>query len=36
MVIQTTRFGEIEVDEKKIIEFEKGIPGIEELKRFIF
>lgn len=36
MVIQTTRFGEIEVDENKIIEFEKGIPGIEELKRFIF
>lgn len=36
MVINTTRFGEIEVDEQKIIEFSKGIPGIEELKKFIF
>ena len=33
--IITTRFGEIEIDEKKIITFLMGIPGFRELKRFI-
>lgn len=36
MVINTTRFGEIEVDEQKIIYFKKGIPGVEYLKKYIF
>ncbi|HXW69430.1 MAG TPA: flagellar assembly protein FliW [Dissulfurispiraceae bacterium] len=31
----TTRFGEIEVDEKKIITFPLGIPGFAELKRYV-
>jgi len=33
--IITTRFGEIEVDEKKIITFPLGIPGFAELKRYV-
>ena len=33
--INTSRFGEIEIDEKKIISFPMGIPGFEYLKRFI-
>ncbi len=33
--IITTRFGEIEIDEKKIITFPMGIPGFRELKRFV-
>jgi flagellar assembly factor FliW len=35
MKILTTRFGEIEIDEKKIITFPLGIPGFVELKRFV-
>ena len=30
-----TRFGEIEVPENKIITFEEGIPGFENLRRFV-
>jgi flagellar assembly factor FliW len=33
--IITTRFGEIEIDEKKIITFPLGIPGFGELKRYV-
>ena len=34
MQIETLRFGLVEVDEKKLIRFEDGIPGLEEYKRF--
>ena len=32
MNIKTTRFGEIEINDDKIIEFEQGIPGFDEEK----
>ncbi len=35
MKIQTSRFGEIEVDELKIIEMRAGILGYNSLKRFV-
>ncbi|BCB96421.1 flagellar assembly factor FliW [Dissulfurispira thermophila] len=35
MKINTTRFGEIEIEEGKIIEFPLGIPGFAHLKRYI-
>ncbi|WP_053360817.1 flagellar assembly protein FliW [Bacillus sp. FJAT-27251] len=35
MKIQTVRFGEMEVDESRLITFEKGIPGFEEDKRYV-
>lgn len=35
MVIQTLRFGEIDVPEEQIIEFPIGIPGFSEGKKFI-
>ena len=35
MKVQTRYFGEIEVSEEKQIFFKEGIPGFEELKRFI-
>lgn len=35
MLINTKYFGEVEVEESKIIEFEKGIIGMPEYKRFI-
>ncbi|MGE4484064.1 MAG: flagellar assembly protein FliW [Oscillospiraceae bacterium] len=34
MKIKTIRFGEIEIDNKKIIFFSQGIPGLEDIKRF--
>jgi flagellar assembly factor FliW len=34
MNIDTIRFGQVEVDEKKLISFKDGIPGLEELKSF--
>ena len=34
MQIQTTRFGEIDIDESKIIAFGEGLMGFEHLKRF--
>ena len=34
MQINTVRFGQIEVDESKLISFEEGIPGLEEYKRY--
>lgn len=35
MRIETTRFGEIEVDKGKIIHFSAGLPGFAALKRFV-
>lgn len=34
MIIQTKWFGEVEIDDNKIITFEKGIIGFEEHKKF--
>ena len=36
MNIQTKFFGNIEIDENKVIKFEDGIPGFEDLKKFLF
>lgn len=35
MKIQTTRFGEIEIEESRVLTFVKGIPGFEELKKYV-
>ena len=35
MKINTTRFGEIEIEDNKIITFYLGIPGFEDLKRYV-
>ena len=35
MKINTTRFGEIEIEDAKIINFPLGIPGFANLKRYI-
>ena len=35
MKIETTRFGAVEVDEKKFIEMPYGMPGFQERKRFV-
>ncbi len=35
MIIATRHFGEVEIDETKIVEFAKGIFGFEETKKFI-
>lgn len=35
MIIQTKLFGEIEIDESKIITFERGLIGLENLSRFL-
>ena len=35
MKLTTRHFGEIDIDESKIIAFEDGLPGFEELKRFV-
>jgi flagellar assembly factor FliW len=34
MKINTTRFGEVEIQDDKIIEFPMGIPGFPQLKRY--
>lgn len=34
MIIPTAHFGEVEIDEKKILTFENGLPGLEEDKRY--
>lgn len=34
MLIPSIRFGEIEIEEKKIISFPQGLPGLENIKRF--
>lgn len=35
MKLNTYRFGEIEIDESRIIHFKDGLPGLEELKNFV-
>jgi len=35
MLLKTKHFGEINIDESKIIEFKDGIPGFENLKRYV-
>lgn len=35
MLLNTKHFGEIEIDENKIITFKEGIPSFEDLKRYI-
>jgi len=35
MKIQTSRFGEIEVEDNRVITFNKGIPGFEEYKQYV-
>ena len=34
MIVNSMRFGEIEIEDKKIIQFPQGIPGLEDIKRF--
>ena len=34
MLVNSTRFGEVEIDEGKIITFEEGIPGFEHCTRY--
>jgi len=34
MKLQTKRFGEIEIEENKIIEFKEGLPGFDHISRF--
>ena len=36
MKIATRQFGEMDVREQDIVRFERGLPGFEELKRFVF
>lgn len=36
MKIKTRFFGEIDIDEKKIINFKEGLPGFENLNKFLF
>lgn len=35
MILHTSRFGELEIDDQLIYEFHSGIPGFEDLKRFV-
>ena len=34
MLIETIRFGQVDIDETKVISFEEGLPGLEEYTRF--
>ena len=34
MTINTYRFGPVEIDEKKVINFSDGLPGLEEYTQF--
>ncbi|MDE6181659.1 MAG: flagellar assembly protein FliW, partial [Eubacteriales bacterium] len=36
MAIKTKFFGELEIDENKLIIFKEGIPGFENLTKFLF
>ena len=36
MNIQTNFFGNIEIDENKVIKFDDGIPGLEDLTKFLY
>ena len=35
MIVETARFGSVEVDEDKVILFEDGLPGFESLTKYI-
>lgn len=35
MIIHTTRFGELDIEEQDIVRFEQGIPGFESLRQFV-
>lgn len=35
MNLNTTRFGQLEVEESNIITFEKGLPGFDNLKKYV-
>ena len=35
MNIKTSNFGDLDIDEKGIITFDSGLPGFEQLKRFV-
>lgn len=35
MLLNTKHFGQLEVDEKGIIDFPEGLPGFEDAKRFV-
>lgn len=35
MLLQTKHFGEVEIDETKILTFEEGIPSFEKVKKYI-
>lgn len=35
MMIETLRFGPLEVDEDQVLLFEQGLPGFEKLRRFL-
>lgn len=35
MLLKTKHFGDIEIDENRIVTFDDGIPGFDELKRFV-
>src|SRR5690554_3315326 len=35
MIVETSRFGSVEVDDDKIIHFEDGLPGLENLTKYI-
>ena len=35
MILQTSTFGELDVQDEKIIIFKDGIPGFEELKKYV-
>lgn len=35
MILNTKHFGEIDIDENKIIEFREGLPGFTNLNRFV-
>lgn len=36
MIVQSTRFGELEISEDQIFDFPQGIPGFPAEKRFVF
>lgn len=36
MQVINTQFGEVKVDEASVFEFSQGLPGFDELRRFVF
>ncbi|HZX48152.1 MAG: hypothetical protein A2Z47_04420 [Thermodesulfovibrio sp. RBG_19FT_COMBO_42_12] len=35
MILNTSRFGDVEIEEDKIVSFPEGIPGFSDVKRYI-